>query len=440
MKINEIVANFIITILCLSWCMWLISNDNFFKHSITYEEIASDELVESSYSSNLNHYNNSMAAYFDNLTYNFGQNDKGSCCYVALGMMLSYYDTFLNDDIIPEQYDVISTGVGTDMTQRRNSPGILRDILVNPENPSERRSQYIGKLSTKEYYLKLYSMVNQSLHAKLISYSIKDLNYLDAEGSSLGSGVVEMQKILTDEYFKNLVPLVNDKDYSVNFIGYDPFIEDSHAVKDRETLIAYIISNIKKGNPVWIGVSNKTGNRRHACVAYDYNENTGDIYCHMGWGASTTHVTIESQGYYNYDLALIIDFNLPHKHSDNYAVVSENNPLTVKTYCPCSEEISVYTPHSFKCENTDTKFHTYTCECGVVKQANHKYNSGYGLISGILGDIKHNAFCECGAKIVFPHSYSDILGYKYCTKCGWTKKDQVTIIGLGYNEFLEYLN
>ena len=43
-------------------------------------------------------YTTYLQAYFDNLNHNLGKNYQGSCCYVALGMILSYYDTFLNDD------------------------------------------------------------------------------------------------------------------------------------------------------------------------------------------------------------------------------------------------------------------------------------------------------------------------------------------------------
>ena len=38
-----------------------------------------------------NHYS---AHYFFNLSENFGNNKKGSCGYVAIGMLLSYYDSF----------------------------------------------------------------------------------------------------------------------------------------------------------------------------------------------------------------------------------------------------------------------------------------------------------------------------------------------------------
>lgn len=52
-------------------------------------------------------------------------NYKGSCGYVAIGMILSYYDTFLDDSIIPEQYDMVSNGYDDNIILRRNSPGIL---------------------------------------------------------------------------------------------------------------------------------------------------------------------------------------------------------------------------------------------------------------------------------------------------------------------------
>ena len=45
-------------------------------------------------------YESFLQAYYENLKYNFGMNYQGSCGYVALGMKLSYYDTFLNDDDI----------------------------------------------------------------------------------------------------------------------------------------------------------------------------------------------------------------------------------------------------------------------------------------------------------------------------------------------------
>lgn len=45
-------------------------------------------------------YDTYVKNYFAGLTQNFGANIKGSCGYVSLGMLLSYYDSFLDDNII----------------------------------------------------------------------------------------------------------------------------------------------------------------------------------------------------------------------------------------------------------------------------------------------------------------------------------------------------
>ena len=63
---------------------------------------------DGTYSSYIYQYDSFMESYFDNLTTNHGHNTIGSCGYVAIDMLLCYYDTYLNDNIVPEQYDVMA--------------------------------------------------------------------------------------------------------------------------------------------------------------------------------------------------------------------------------------------------------------------------------------------------------------------------------------------
>lgn len=42
--------------------------------------------------------------------------------------------TYLCNDIIPEQYDINSYGDSNNMIIRRNSPGILKDIIADHSN------------------------------------------------------------------------------------------------------------------------------------------------------------------------------------------------------------------------------------------------------------------------------------------------------------------
>lgn len=51
---------------------------------------------------------NYASYYFFNLRENFGNNAFGTCSYVSLGMLLSFYDTYWDDSIIPEEYDAIA--------------------------------------------------------------------------------------------------------------------------------------------------------------------------------------------------------------------------------------------------------------------------------------------------------------------------------------------
>ena len=49
-----------------------------------------------------------MRNYFNNLHANQSRNHFGTCGYVAIASILTYADTFINDNIVPEQYEVHS--------------------------------------------------------------------------------------------------------------------------------------------------------------------------------------------------------------------------------------------------------------------------------------------------------------------------------------------
>ncbi len=71
----------------------------------------------------------------------------------------------------------------------------------------------------------------------------------------------------------------------------------------------------------------------HAVVAYDYDEQNDNIYCHFGWGSNTTHVTIESMGYDSYNNLFAFKFKNGHKHSDNFEYEKEGKRDSL---CVCS--------------------------------------------------------------------------------------------------------
>ena len=94
-----------------------------------------------------------LTYYFSNLLENFGNNQVGTCEYVAIGEVLTYCDTFFNDDIVPETYDVISEANSTDEALE-NSPGSKFEILDNS--------------TTKKYREELNRNKNNNIHSLIV--------------------------------------------------------------------------------------------------------------------------------------------------------------------------------------------------------------------------------------------------------------------------------
>ena len=66
--------------------------------------------------------------YFSNLIGNIGNNEKGSCSQVATAMLLSYYDTYWDDAVIPEFYDeAVSMSSNVFGWGNIQSPGVKRE-------------------------------------------------------------------------------------------------------------------------------------------------------------------------------------------------------------------------------------------------------------------------------------------------------------------------
>ena len=217
----------------------------------------------------------------------------------------------------------------------------------------------------------------------------------------------------------------------------------------------------------------------HVVVAYDYDEITGELYCHMGWGANKTHVTPESSGFTIYRTALVINFNIEHSHSLNYGVTTiTNNIPSTQYYCGQDCGITTYEGNNGKEHNTTINYfsstsHKCECHCGVINTIyqhdlsysyytptqhykscsdclysgpeNHSYSTvssssptedGHKLacVCGVLSsdyeehysyqyerfnENKHYVYCECGYSWTSRHIVStEGIGFKICIHCG----------------------
>ena len=318
-----------------------------------------------------------LSAYFDYLETNFGTNDKYSCVYVSIGMLLSYYDTFLNDDIIPEQYDCpVRLYNYNNFAAWRFSPGIRSEFIRRPEDSQfTSDSAYIKDLSDEKYYDIIKTMADEYFHSYLITIG-ESLGFVDYY-ADLPFGLTYNEAITLIRYYLSLRGFTVGSDYDV-FIENDPSL-----VRD------FTIEKVKQGYPVMLSIhsttpstdkttlsTDKTDTLRHSAIAYDYDDATDSLYCHFGWDDHTRD-TPESQGYDVYYAAVVLDWHIPHSHSNNYEVTyREGGEENTYYYCYDDPDIITYNYHEnhsytayYRRENP--MYHRAYCVCGEYELQNH---------------------------------------------------------------------
>lgn len=332
-------------------------------------------------------YDTYMEAYFRGLKTNMGENYKGSCGYVALGELLSYYDSYLNDYFIDDIYDVASTGSETDMISRNNSPGILNDTISTAECAVYEKSS-VSSLTASEYFSIIETKVSTSLHAKLISMG-EEHGYYDYSDNDNPCGTNYAQrKIILEEYLEE------------RGLSSDYYEIITYSNSNSDNVEDFIKQYIDLGYPVLTSVYDSSRNAGHAVICYDYDDT--NIYCNMGWSGSTSyaHYAVESR-YDTYRNAMVVIFDLDHYHSNNYEVIQSGGTTT---YCYCNCDILTY------------------------KEVGHSYTDHY-VDNG--DNFYHRSYCRCNRYILEKHSWADDIilvslpnSYKLnCDQCGAMKNN-----------------
>lgn len=284
--------------------------------------------------------------YFDNLTTNFGRNDTASTCgYVAIGMLLTYYDSIIDKNIVADAYGV----KGNDTV----SFGCVYDSHFNG-------SQYYYPVVA--YYNFLRERLSTSLHAKLIlmhkgaetsNPSFIESEYQDEFGTTLSDLYAISSEYLTERSLNNYATIVSYTSYYNNVSNAD--------------VLDFVDSEIDNNRPVIISYSG------HWYLAYGFDSQKYKV--HMGTiinGSTTTHLTKYLLSTQNFIDAFSIQFNLAHSfHSINYEYTDQNNNLVQH------------------------------CLCGYNHPINHSYNFNYSY----LNDNYHKSYCGCGSYITELHTY-----------------------------------
>lgn len=250
---------------------------DFKSHSeeISGEEIADDVTLIPNYQ------------YFTKLGSRHAKNGGKTCSMVASSILLMYYDTFVSDDFVQEEYEHIPC---EDVT-----PTSWKNWSVSPAPGNEgkngtkedpRHHEYLGALCTRYYNPFLYDT-----------------------GATSGQ---------TKGTLEHSLATTKIKDFTWNYVAgnwYDgPNLRAVDSIKKA----------IDEGRPAI------AGGYRHFVVVFGYDDT--HVYCHTGWGDIRK---VEWCTFTDWQLDYIpsvIDLipNLEHSHSNNYFSTKTN-----MFYCSC---------------------------------------------------------------------------------------------------------
>ena len=101
---------------------------------------------------------NYQTYYFNKLGDNIGDNSKGSCGFVATGMLLSFWDTYWDDNIVPEEYDATTALNEGFIDLYANSPGVIQEPDCIADASTEVYDQYIHDYADKYFHFKLIDL------------------------------------------------------------------------------------------------------------------------------------------------------------------------------------------------------------------------------------------------------------------------------------------
>ncbi|MDE7263656.1 MAG: C10 family peptidase [Anaeroplasmataceae bacterium] len=269
-------------------------NDNFytldqFSSKSIYNVASMSSSAAGVYNKNINPGSDAVLIpnhfYFEKLEDYHGTNDENVCSLVSVQMLFGYLDSFYNDDIVEEQYDLVFK------TREKTSAVQMFEL---PKNNTD------GRIKDKKR-MEDFLVTFEELALQMFNHPLMD-----------GYKMPELKE-LVKEYMKK------------RGISYSWNVCDGNWADQISNYAKKVIrESIDAGLPV---ISNGTG---HSTVAYGYDENY--VYVHTGWGyiAATSWDTYTTSWAGNkFEAAAISLIINSHRHSDNF-FSSGNNEY----YCP----------------------------------------------------------------------------------------------------------
>ena len=379
---------YILVLLICIFCFLL------FNFKIDFDELYNDS--ETSYETSDNNYlNNNFSTHYFNKLSNHGVNSHGSCSYIAMIMLLSFYNIYHDDNILLEKYEYNKTYV-TNILSIDVSPGI--SVEPGSLHSYDNLTQYIKNIRNN---------YNEYFHFNLIKTGLDTLNFYD----NYFDNDIYFSESVEEIELNSLGITSNEHLTLLEYYLYEKCLYSNSNVKivscfqDHNKNYNFIVENILNGNPVVFFARTEDNKRGHAMVAYDYDSINDEIICHLGWGKYSAKAKYSSTKYTHITGAYTIHFHNEHNCSNNY--IRANN----STICPCSLNMPInYVNNYVKLDNS---IHQKTCECGFTISENHNYSYEY------KNNTYHNKICSCSQPEEVPHIVlKETQNYGTCIICG----------------------
>ena len=386
-------------------------------------------------------YDSCLQHYFTKLNDNIPKNLQGSCGYVAMSMLLGYYDMYWNDDFVAQEYET-TVPYKTDLNN-------LDAPALKTENEDWNRyyNDYlrdVGYISMDDFVLEYYSSFVEEkegegyLHIDLINMGIDEGYYTFGLPFDSYMSVPLQSANILDLYLDNVFgearyfdPLglnsLNNENppISVNLItsystpgyNYDDVLNKMGELLENNIPVIYTAVDVDQNQLL-----------AHSMVAYDTvkdsSGNITDYKFHTGWidtttsSDDTTYTTFNDTNLNSLISILWIEIEneetIPHKCCDKYTTIYGYNVCSCDTYeiqhpkhthkalydvpmCSAADLSShcicgtyVKGKHNFVAHYNDST-HYYECACGE-RTSNEAHNITYTNHS----EFYHSGYCDCG--------------------------------------------
>lgn len=375
----------------------------------------------------------------------YPSNPIGSCTYVAMSLLLSYYDAYWNDGFAPLCLETLGT-------IDKSTGEIQKEFHFKLENIDwwelyYREDLELGTVEAQEAYQQfIYDKWCEYFQLYLIHLGITE----GYHSNELTYGFFSFEMVDFLEFY-----LYDVCGFTSNQVTVHRLSENSLQNTD-EDLFNKAKEQIKKGFPViYAGYMANLENIKlfesiqdniggHALLAYELTDDESDIILSQCWNGYDT-VTFKTTDF-KYNSSIIwLEINedaFPHICSESYKDATDSSvkfcvceiysdhpnhvhkatsgedscPLAAETaVCYCGEGMKG--PHNYSIRAYEPWEHWLECVCGA-KIAHENHNYEYIDIT----EETHTRSCSCGYSVVLSHEYFTSLGdHQRLCECGYVK-------------------